>query len=370
MRTRDLTRAVSRRAFAASLTMLSIAVVGVRALAAVHRVDDFAAAQRLELSAGDRVEFPADAMVFGSMTVAASGTQAQPIVITTAAGGRRARLCNPDFTNDFGRVLDVRGSNVVIENLAFFDGPVPPPDKGLAVDAVGDQHRSVPQLGAVFIDAGASRVVVRNCEFTACPIGIRVRGSDCQVVSNRLHDAGKITERWGAIAVAMTGSRIELAHNEIWNYGYLGGLFGGDGAAFEIDGEDPTAYPRPISDIAIHHNRSWAVKGGFIEVTRCDVKGISLTDNYSDDQDKFAGFYQLADGVRIERNTIVRRRAPLTSVFWGATTNAVYVGNRLDLAPGVAFWNDKPALRRAGYGLGFGPDEAGGARYLSNDGAQ
>ena len=68
------------------LTMLSIAVVGMRALAAVHRVDDFAAAQRLELSAGDRVEFPADAMVFGSMTVAASGTQAQPIVITTAAG--------------------------------------------------------------------------------------------------------------------------------------------------------------------------------------------------------------------------------------------------------------------------------------------
>ena len=323
--------------------------------AAVHRVDGLPAAQRLELRAGDRVEFPADAMLFGNLTVAASGTKDRPIVITTAPDGGRAQLCNPDFTNDFGRVIDVRGSDIVIENLAFFDGPVPPPDPGLAIDAVGAQHRSVPQLGAVFIDAAARRVVVRNCEFTSCPIGIRVRGCDCQVVSNRLHDAGKITERWGAIAVAMTGSRLELAYNEIWNYGYLGGMFGGDGAAFEVDGEDPTASPRPISDIAIHHNRSRAVKGGFLEVTRCDVKGISLTDNTSDDQDKFAGFYQLADGVRIERNTIIRRRAPLTAVFWGATTNAVYSGNRLELSPGVVFWDDKPGLRRAGYDLGFGP---------------
>lgn len=346
---------MNRREFIGSAALAMALFWCGNALATVYRPDDFSAAQRLDLRAGDRVEFPIDAMLFGNLTVTASGTKERPIVITTASGGGRARLCNPHFTNDFGRVIDVRGSDVVIENLAFFDGPVPPPDPGLAIDAIGAQHRSVPQLGAVFIDAESRRVAVRNCEFTSCPIGIRVRGCDCQVVSNRLHDAGKITERWGAIAVAMTGSRLELAHNEIWNYGYLGGFFGGDGAAFEIDGEDPTAYPRPISGIAIHHNRTTAVKGGFIEVTRCDVKGISLTDNYSDDQDKFAGFYQLADGVRIERNTIIRRRAPLEAVFWGATTNAVYSGNRLELSPGVEFWNDNPALRRAGYDLGFRP---------------
>jgi hypothetical protein len=345
---------MNRREFIGSAALAMALFWCGNALATVYRPDDFSAAQRLDLRAGDRVEFPTDAMLFGNLTVTASGTKERPIVTTTASGGGRARLCNPHFTNDFGRVIDVRGSDVVIENLAFFDGPVPPPDPGLAIDAIGVQHRSVPQLGAVFIDAESRRVAVRNCEFTSCPIGIRVRGCDCQVVSNRLHDAGKIMERWGAIAVAMTGSRLELAHNEIWNYGYLGGFFGGDGAAFEIDGEDPTAYPRPISGIAIHHNRTTAVKGGFIEVTRCDVKGISLTDNYSDDQDKFAGFYQLADGVRIERNTIIRRRAPLEAVFWGATTNAVYSGNRLELSPGVEFWNDDPSLRRAGCHLGFG----------------
>lgn len=333
----------------------TVALMGLLAFAAVaaaegrvHRVADLAAAGRIALEPGDRVEFPSGALIFGNLTVRASGTKERPIVVTTATGGERAQLCNPDFTNDFGRVIDVRGGNVIVENLAFFDGPVPPPDLGLAVDAVGAQHRAVPELGTVFVDAAAHHVVVRGCEFTGCPIGIRVRGSDCQVVSNRLHDAAKITERWGAIAVAMTGSRLELAHNEIRNYGYFGGMFGFDGAAFEVDGEDPSAHGRPVADIAIHHNRSTGVKGGFLEVTRTDVKGISLTDNFSDDQDKFAGFYQLSDGVRIERNTIIRRRAPLRPVFWGAVTNAVYRDNRLLLAPGVAFDADTPALRRPG----------------------
>ena len=150
----------------------------------------------------------------------------------------------------------------------------------------------------------------------------------------------------------MTGSRLEIAENVVRNYGYLGGFFGCDGAAFEVDGEDPTA-ARAVSDIVIRGNRSEGVKGGFLEVTRGDVKNIVITDNYSDDQDKFAGFYQLSDTVRIERNTIIRRRAPLCAVFWGATTNAVFRNNRLLLAPGVAFDADRAALRRPGFRLGL-----------------
>ena len=273
-------------------------------------------------------------------------------MITTAAGeGGVARLCNPVFTNDFGRVLDIRASNVIVERLHFENGVTPPPDKKEHPNGIGPQHWNVPQLAAVLIETNATNVIVRDCEFSACPIGVRVRGTDSTIVSNRFHDAHKITERWGAIAIAITGSRTVLAYNEIRDYGYLGGVFGSDGAAFEIDSEDPSGQGREIADIDIHDNRVQNVQGGFIEVTRGDVRRIRIADNFSDCQDKFGGFADLSSEVTIERNVIWHRRLPLTALFLGAVTNSVFRDNRVVFREGARF--DRQALQRKGCSLDF-----------------
>lgn len=335
-----------------NLLILAIVVRGMSVLGAVHRPSSLAEASRLALVPGDRVEFPADSLVYGTWTIDVGGEEGRPITIATAPGGKPATLSNPNFKDDFGRVLDIRASHVVVENLSFADGATPVPDRTADPNYLGEMHRLVPLMAAVHVEKGATHVVVRNCEFTGCPVGIRLRGSDCTVVSNRLHGAGKITERWGAIAVAMTGSRLELAYNEIWDYGFFGGVAAADGAAFEIDGEDPTC-ARSVGDVNIHHNRARNVKGGFIEVTRADVRNIRLADNFSDCQDKFAGFWQLADGVTVTGNEIWHRREPLRDLFWGAVTNAVFAGNVVRFAEGTHFDRDEKGHRRRGYGLDF-----------------
>ncbi len=272
------------------------------------------------LAPGDRLLLARGGAFTGTLTVSASGSPTSPITVGAYGSGAAPRLMNPFFAESFGRIIAVSGSHIVVENLYLYDTPTPAPDP-LPVrwqDSV--QHKNVTQLAALLVDKGAHHVVVRNNEFSNALVGVRVRGSDSLVTHNYFHDAGKITEQWGAIAIAIVGPDNEVSFNRVDNYGFYGGAYANDGAVVELDGEDPDYRARHIH---IHHNVSHNVKGGFLEIAG-KSDDVLIEHNVSDDVDKFVGGSNVRNIV-IRNNTVLRTRLthithdadfPLRTVFW------------------------------------------------------
>lgn len=277
-------------------------------------------AARQSLQPGDRLLLARGTAYVGVLPVRDSGTAAAPIVIGAYGSGKAPRLSNPFFSVSSGRIIDIAGSHVVVENLYLFDTPTPPPDDPPLRWQDSPQHKKVSEMGAVFVHQGASNVVIRNNEFVNTAMGIRLRGSHSKVERNYLHDAAKITEQWGAIAINIVGPHNEVAYNLVENYGFYGGTYVNDGAAVELDGEDPTY---DAHHIRIHHNVSRNVKGGFIEIAG-KSNDVLIDHNVSDDVDKFVGASNVKN-IEIRNNTVIRMRLPsfpaadffpLGTVFW------------------------------------------------------
>ncbi len=259
--------------------------------------------------AGDTILFRNGSQFTGNFQLKDSGTEKNPIVLSAYGKGKPPRFTNPVFTQEnMGRVLEIKGSYIVIEKLFFHDNPVPP--SGLNPKL---RHSNVTQMGVIFIHKGANYNVVKNCELSNSPIGIRVRGEHNVITNNYLHDADSITFHWGSIAIVVVGAGNEIAFNKIHNYGYYGGNFGLDGAAIELDGEDKLY---DAHDINIHHNVSSNTKGGFIEITGM-TENVTIAFNVSDDIDKFVGAVGVKN-LHIVNNTIIRMRNPDFNqiVFW------------------------------------------------------
>lgn len=266
-----------------------------------------------ELHPGDRILFARNTSYVGALKILASGTETAPIVIGVYGEGAMPTLMNPRFANEYGRIVSIRGSHVVVEGLYLHDTPTPPPDNPPRVWTESAQHRLVTDMAAVFVDKAASHVTVRNNEFSNAGIGIRIRGSHSLVTHNYLHDASRITEQWGAIAVAIVGPHNEVSYNRIENYGFYGGSFADDGAAVELDGEDEAF---DAHDIHIHHNLSRNTKGGFLEIA-ANARDVTVDHNVSDDIEKFVGTNGIRN-LRILNNTVIRTRLPDITAkdFW------------------------------------------------------
>lgn len=258
---------------------------------------------------GDTILFRRGSNFIGNFQLNDSGTEQKPIVLSAYGKGRAPSFSNPIFTQEnMGRVIEIKGNYTVIEKLYFHDNPIPPSDLDLKL-----RHYNVTQMGAVFIHKGANNNVVKNCEFSHSPIGIRVRGEHNLITNNYLHDADSITSSWGSIGIVVVGAYNEIAYNKIHNYGYYGGKFGLDGAAVELDGEDKLYNAH---DTYIHHNISVNTKGGFIEITG-KTENVTIAFNVSDDIDKFTGAVGVKN-LRIINNTIIRLKTPDFNqiVFW------------------------------------------------------
>lgn len=275
---------------------------------------------RQSLRPGDGVYFARGTSYVGALTIRDSGTAGSPIVVGAYGRGAAPRLSNPFFSVSMGRIVDVSGSHVVIENLYLHDTPTPPPDNAPLRWQDAPQHKKVSDLGAIFVHKNAAHVTIRGNEFVNAVMGIRLRGSHSLVTHNYLHDAAKITEQWGAIAINIVGPHNEVAYNLVENYGFYGGTYVNDGAAVELDGEDPDYNAHHIR---IHHNESRNVKGGFLEIAG-KSNDVLVDHNVSDDVDKFVGASNVKR-VEIRNNTVIRMRLPnfpaadffpLGTVFW------------------------------------------------------
>lgn len=275
---------------------------------------------RQSLGPGDGVYFARGTSYVGAVIVRDSGAPGAPVVIGAYGRGPAPRLSNPFYSVSMGRIVDISGSHVVVENLYLYDTPTPPPDDPPQPWKESPQHKKVSQLGAIFVHKNASHVTIRGNEFVNAVMGIRLRGSHSLVTHNLLRDASKITEQWGAIAINIVGPYNEVAYNLVENYGFYGGAYVNDGAAVELDGEDPDY---DAHHIRIHHNVSRNVKGGFLEIAG-KSNDVLVDHNVSDDVDKFVGASNVKR-IEIRNNTVIRTRLPsfpasdffpLGTVFW------------------------------------------------------
>ena len=260
-------------------------------------------AKAASLQAGDTLYFACGSLFTGGLEVTNSGKPDHPIVVTHYGKGDAPKFSNPERVILNGNAIRLTGSYLVVDGLYFFDCAAAP-DKDASYTDVWD-------VGAVRIMLGANHCTVRNCEFTNCPKGIQSTGEYALITKNYLHSANTrplSSPGWGPIAIHMGNSHQEVSYNIIKDYYFVGGEFGADGGALELDdGRNPK------TDIYIHHNYSCSSMGflevsWFADIAKTETHDLRMAYNVSDDYQDFAMLWAPTHDTYIENNTIFRRK--------------------------------------------------------------
>lgn len=306
------------------------------------------------LGPADRVFFARGSHFTGSLQIEASGTAEQPLTLGSYGTGAAPLFSNTDFALAAGNSLRLAGSYVVVDGLHFADAAAAPSNDTSQVFAAG----------ALVILPTAKYVTVKNCEFSNDPVGLRVNAPNALVENNLFRDCSRFLggETWGPIALFVSAGDVEVSHNYFRNYQAIGGAFGADGGAIELDngGGGP-----PMSGIRIHHNYSDANEG-FIEVTARDdnTEDLRIFFNVSNDFDQFALFWE-GRNIRVENNTVLRTRARVApeETFFGALPGSIALRNNLFVVkPGLHVLEEAPkAGQTHDHNLVFSLDQQPGA---------
>lgn len=252
---------------------------------------------------GDTLYFACGSSFTGGMEITASGTLDHPIVLTSYGRGQAPKFTNPDRFTLNGNAIRLSGSYIIVDGLYFFD---------CAAAAGNDStYTAIWEVGAVRITLGANHCTVRNCEFSNCPKGIQSSGEYALITKNYLHSANTrplSSPGWGPIAIHMGNSHQEVSYNTIKDYYFVGGEFGADGGALELDdGRNPK------KDIYIHHNYTCSNMGflevsWFADIAKTETYDLRIAYNVSDDYQDFVMLWAPTHDTFIENNTIFRRK--------------------------------------------------------------
>jgi hypothetical protein len=260
-------------------------------------------AETARLSAGDTLFFACGSSFTGGMELTASGSADRPIVLTAYGKGHAPKFSNPNRSVLNGNVFRLSGSYLVVEDLYFFDCAAAP-DHDASYTDVWD-------VGAVRIMPRANHCTIRNCEFSNCPKGIQSTGEYALITGNYLHSANTrplSSPGWGPIGIHMGNSHQEVSWNIIKDYYFVGGEFGADGGAMELDdGRNPK------TDIYIHHNYTSSNMGflevsWFADIAKTETHDLCIAYNVSDDYQDFVMLWAPTHDTYIENNTIFRRK--------------------------------------------------------------
>ena len=263
----------------------------------------------INLRPGDTVALRRGSTFTGSATLAASGTAARPITVTSYGKGPEPVLTNPGGLH----MLHVTGDYVRIANLRF-SGGVSFGDS----DSTGISGQRYVSSGAIAIAPGADYVRVVNDQFSAVGVGVKTYGLGTRILHNTFRDltiafrgvapgTGQETS-YGAIGVSIDSSNANVGWNEFTNCRSLDSPYGADGGAVEIEG---TALPK--DNIRIHHNFS-AGSQGFVEVAESSSSNVQIDYNVSDDYQQFLAFDTTTSPLdyRVLHNSVLRR-SPLNA---------------------------------------------------------
>jgi hypothetical protein len=260
-------------------------------------------AQTAPLQPGDTLFFSRGSSFTGGIEITASGTSDKPIVLTSCGKGNVPKFSNPDRTILKGNAIRLSGSYLVVDGLYFHDC-APAPDKDAGYTDIWD-------VGAVRIVLGANHCTVKNCEFNNCPKGIQSTGEYSLITKNYLHNANSrplSSPGWGPIGIHMGNSHQEVSYNIIKDYYFIGGEFGADGGALELDdGRNPK------KDIYIHHNYTSSNMGflevsWFADIAKTETYDLRIAYNVSDDYQDFVMLWAPTHDTYIENNTVFRQK--------------------------------------------------------------
>jgi len=260
-------------------------------------------AGNLRLLPGDTLYFACGSVFRGGLEIRDSGTPEKPVVLTRYGRGEAPRFTNPDRDLLNGNAIRLTGDHLVVDGLSFFSCAAAPDHDQYYTD--------IWEVGAIRIMPGADYCTVINCEFSDCPKGVQSTGEFALITRNSFHSANSrplSSPGWGPIAIHMGTSHQEVSYNTIKDYYFVGGEFGADGGAMELDdGRNPKV------DIYIHHNYTVS-NMGFLEVSwnadiqKTETYGLRIEYNVSDDFQDFVMLWAPTHGCSIDNNTIIRNR--------------------------------------------------------------
>jgi hypothetical protein len=266
---------------------------------------------------GDTIYFARGVWYSGGLHIEDSGNIKKPIVFTAYGTGESPHLINKNYEILNGNVIQVSGSHIIIDGFYFKDG----------LPANRQKEVGARQSGVIFINRGANHNVVRNCEIVNSPMGIQVYGEYCLITQNFIHDCNIFLAypSWGPVGIMVATSNNEISYNHIRNYYSLGGSFGADGGALEIDVSDI-----PKENITVHHNYS-VDNEGFLEIISGDIKNVHVHHNISEDFQDFIFFWGGTDCI-VEHNTVLctkPQNSRVHVVFSFAQDSTVIIRNNI-----------------------------------------
>lgn len=267
---------------------------------------------------GDVIYFKRGSSFEGCVTINGDGTESQPITISAYGTGNAPSFTNPDFYDNYGNAMRVRGDYQIVENLDFHHTAPAPEDSGFEV---------VWSTGALHVSLGNDHVIIRNNEFANIPKAIQSYSEFSLITNNYIHDVnnsqygGWLSKPyWGPIGIQLGIGNQEVSYNTIENMYIVGGEWGGDGGAIEID--DGRNHK---DNIHIHHNETFH-NMGFLEISwwddaaRMASSNIVIDHNVSRDYQQFVLWWAPTSNSKIESNTIIRTdnqyRGPFDGVFF------------------------------------------------------
>ena len=205
-----------------------------------------------------------------------------------------------------GNIFRIEASYIIIDGFHFHDNTNPPNSDR--------KNKNVQKMGVVYLALGTHHNIVRNCEFSNTPVGVKIKGRHNLVTRNYFRDTyDSMAHSWGPIAIMVVTPFNEISYNKIINYGSYGGPYGSDGGVVELDGVDDAFDGR---NVHIHHNVS-INNHGFLELAGRNVDSITVAYNLSDDRNQFVGGGSMKN-ILIINNTVIRTREPNVDryIFW------------------------------------------------------
>jgi len=290
--------------------------------------------EEITFQPSDSILFAKNSVFQGGIIFNSSGSAEKPIVISGYGEGSLPSFSNPDPNELNGNVFQLRGSHIVINGLSF----------SKCANSNSKSDKSVLEVGAIFTQTGADYIVIKNCEFTDCPIGVNIIGQHSLITRNKFQDCNRFLAEpdWGPLGILVGNAFNEISYNTCSNYVKVGGNYGADGGFIELDDR---YFGNKVHDIKIHHNKSFD-NMGFLEIeTNIEGDNIDVYYNLSDDYQEFI-FYWGGDNSKIENNTVIRIKPSLNgavnTVFTMRKGNFTLRNNIFVVANGIQVFVTAP----------------------------
>jgi hypothetical protein len=303
---------------------------------------------------GDIIAFKKGSQFSGPIEFSGSGTESDPILITSYGEGQKPRFTNPDDSNLNGNCIRIKGSWIIVENLHFHDTPGTQNNNRL---------KSIFKMGALLNAEGANHNIIRNNDFTNVTKGIQSTGEYTLITENYIEGVPHSLwwnggfGSWGPMGIQLGIGNQELSYNIIKNFLSTESGYGSDGGAIELD--DGRFHK---DNVYIHHNYTEG-NAGFLESSWThdynpfvqEVNNLRVAFNVSYDGQNWLFMWAPCHDCYIDNNTVIRNndfRSPLYDVVL-ADFEGIHFRNNLFVFRNDPFTRTTSQIRSNNWYLNF-----------------